>query len=158
LWSFHKGVFIIGVFGGAHMTREKLYDELYNQLAEEQKELNLCQWCKINGRMTCLRDKAHVQNGCCGGCKHFNNGCTVESLVCKMWMCKKIYEKNKGKEKFEKYLELLKEIEAKMRKHKMPLVFRGSKEETFSCVRNVVSKKNWYIDNITVNYNLGGYK
>lgn len=134
------------------MTREKLYDELYNQLVEEQKKLSLCQWCKINGKMTCLRDKTHVQNGCCGGCNHFSNGCKVKSLMCKMWMCKEIFAKNKGKKEFQKYLILLEDINKRIQDNEIPLVFRGSKRETFSnkkIKRVVVRKLWWYIDRVT---------
>jgi hypothetical protein len=137
------------------MTQENIYDILYNKLDRIQKKLNLCRFCEIEGVMTCLRDRrTDTQNGCCHACKHFRDGCRTNSLMCKMWMCRKIYNENKNKRSFQKYLLLLKKINKLIIRNNIPMCFRSNKEETFSGTgKKIVMKKRWYIDNVTLDPN-----
>jgi hypothetical protein len=68
------------------LTKKQLaivYDCLYEKADEIIKRYDPCRF--TDGR--CVGQNG----GCCGGCKHLsNNGCTIQCLACKTWLCNKI--------------------------------------------------------------------
>ena len=65
-------------------VRRKLYKVLCNEADELLKEYDPC---KIKDGI-CARGMS-----CCIGCKYLGDkGCTVSSLVCKLWLCDKVLQ------------------------------------------------------------------
>lgn len=63
------------------LTRERVYSSLYQQGGAFLKMYNPCQ---ITGK-ECTRGNV---DWCCSGCPDLGpNGCTVEALACKLWLC-----------------------------------------------------------------------
>lgn len=95
---------------------------LYDGLCEEAN-LILTRYnpCKIeNGR-------CFVGNPCCDGCEYLSRkkGCTVKSLVCRLFLC------NEARKKFPQCAAALDALE-KIAAEKNILGFRSSKEDIFS--------------------------
>lgn len=125
------------------LTPEEVYSKLWRIADHILRENNPCQIRKAkNGRVTCVRTRKNPKwdpDGklCCGGCKHLGpNGCTVESLGCKLGAC---YigdpcwpEGAPNKEVVEDSLRLLKAAAAQ---HGVNLYIRQSKEEHFARLR-----------------------
>ena len=84
----------------------RVHDNLYARADAIIKEYNPCGIAKRGKHTTCLRgDKSRYnallnygeernlawvadRSFCCGGCEHLSeNGCTVESIACKLWLC-----------------------------------------------------------------------
>lgn len=71
---------------------ERLHNFLYRR-ALKLKEHNYCQFKQENGKLTCASTRCHGRSDtspawCCQGCKHLSpNGCTVEALACRAWVC-----------------------------------------------------------------------
>ena len=71
-------------------AKSKLYDALYAEAGNLLRINNPCKW--KDGKCAGYKD------GCCGGCAHLGpNGCTVEALACKLWLCHLIRYKPENK-------------------------------------------------------------
>ena len=66
------------------MSKADIYSLAYQDGQAILDVLNPCDIKKVDGKLTCN----NVNGLCCGGCKHLSdNGCTTESLTCKLWFC-----------------------------------------------------------------------
>lgn len=66
------------------ITKSDLYDTLYAEGTRVLQKANPCNIRMEGGRMLCNGDL----ESCCHGCMHLGpNGCTVEALSCKFWLC-----------------------------------------------------------------------
>ena len=66
-----------------------LYDRIYNIADRLIKKHNPCGIQKgKNGFVRCLYSSCEVL--CCGGCIHWNHGCTVKALACKLYLCNSV--------------------------------------------------------------------
>ena len=101
------------------MEPELLYDDLYNQADKVLKEYNPC---KIDGNQ-CIRG----MNPCCQACPHLDEGCTVESLGCKLHLCRYSRESTNNE-----CLRKLLAIQREAVNNNIPLIGRASREEAFS--------------------------
>jgi hypothetical protein len=100
--------------------KKQLYSDLYQQGEEVLRRHNPCK--VTNGR--CLSG-----NFCCQGCKHLGlTGCKVESLMCKLWLCNAAQCTPDGRVAIQE-LRALNKIAYEER---IPMVFRGSKAESFA--------------------------
>ena|SRR3990167_3269596 len=66
------------------MDKPDLYSKFYRTAAAVLKSENPCNIQRdAAGTVTCRDGKP-----CCNGCKHLGpEGCTVEALGCKLWLC-----------------------------------------------------------------------
>jgi hypothetical protein len=72
-----------------------MYDKMYDKVSDILKELNPCEISKDS----CIKDIAW----CCNHCRYVTNiGCSVRSLVCRLWLCCKLRDTDKGKEFIER--------------------------------------------------------
>lgn len=72
--------------------RAEVYDKLYALAAKILDKSRACSTCPIGsctkflGRFT----ETYTKSWCCYGCPHLgDNGCTVQALGCKLWLCTK---------------------------------------------------------------------
>ena len=66
-------------------ARGQLYDILLALGQQALDYYNPCDW--RNGKCRRMRS-SQEDGGCCEGCEHLSqDGCTVESLACKLWLC-----------------------------------------------------------------------
>jgi hypothetical protein len=101
------------------MTKPQLYSELYKLGEEVLKNNNPC---KISN------GKCMAGDFCCQGCEHLGpQGCTVEALSCKLWLCSSAACTPDGARTMGQF-RIIKGIAAE---HGVPLYLRQSKEETF---------------------------
>ena len=109
------------------MKISTLYDDLYEEADFIIKRNNPCQ----------IKDgKCFAGQPCCTNCAHLkNNGCTVKSLACKLWLCYKLREhlKTKGKAHMVGMLDGIHAIAVKLDFN----VFRGTKNENLRCHKMV---------------------
>lgn len=100
-----------------------LYDSLYQQGTDAFAKYNPCNFHKDSeGKVRCSAGEP-----CCGGCKYLGpDGCTTNSLACKLWICYTL-----DKQQPQLVVEL-KELHRQVKEAKLPLVFRGSKEDSFN--------------------------
>lgn len=66
-------------------SREYVHDRLYELASKMLKRYNPCAECFATN---CYRQ--HATERCCEGCPYFKNGCTVEALYCKLWLCRSV--------------------------------------------------------------------
>ncbi len=68
-------------------AKRELYDVLIALGQLTLNQYNPCDW--INEKCRRMRSsKNDKDEGCCVECEHLGaNGCTVESLACKLWLC-----------------------------------------------------------------------
>ncbi len=67
-------------------AKEEVYDILFNIGKQIIDHYNPCQW--KNGKCGRMRSSETETEVCCKGCQHLGeNGCTVKSLACKLWLC-----------------------------------------------------------------------
>lgn len=74
-----------------------LHDRIYNEADKLIKEYNPCNIHKLsNGRLSCADNPDGYDRNmlCCSACNepgdgigHWDNGCTVECLACKLFLC-----------------------------------------------------------------------
>ena len=69
---------------------------------------------------------------CCGGCQYLKeDGCSVESLYCRLWICEPLEKANQHREAGQRVHTPLQrkliKLRAEGRKHSL-MVFRGDKE------------------------------
>jgi hypothetical protein len=101
------------------VNKQDLYSELYREGEQVLRDNNPC---KIQG------GKCMAGEFCCGGCKHLGpNGCTVEALACKLWLCYKATTTAEGARTIAQF----KVIKLIAVEHKVPTHLRASKEENF---------------------------
>jgi hypothetical protein len=66
-------------------AKGQLYEVLIAIGQQALDYYNPCDW--RNGKCRRMRS-SEDDEGCCGGCQHLGDeGCTVESLGCKLWLC-----------------------------------------------------------------------
>ena len=66
-------------------AKGQLYDVLIALGQQTLDNYNPCDW--RNGKCRRMRS-SEDDEGCCVGCQHLGDeGCTVESLGCKLWLC-----------------------------------------------------------------------
>lgn len=71
-------------------SKSDIYDALYNEADRLLKDANPCNIRIENNKKVCNGDLA----SCCFGCKHLGpDGCTVEALACKLWLCRDVRRK-----------------------------------------------------------------
>jgi hypothetical protein len=99
-----------------------LYSRFYQEGSRALKTHDPCKWS--NGQC------AAGTHGCCQGCKHLGpEGCTVEALACKLWLC---YEVSRRPENQAVVIELRTLRSAAAAAIGVPFLHvRASKEETF---------------------------
>lgn len=105
--------------------KKKKYLELWEMGKAVFDKLNPCKI--VNS--TCDNPNYGKDLGlCCGGCRHLGpQGCTVQSLGCKLWTCYHLQSNPNNKE-------LLKELavlRSEAYKHDIPMGVRASFEENF---------------------------
>jgi hypothetical protein len=126
------------------MTKEERYNDLYQKAENLMAIYNPCK--SLDGKCK-AGDHYYDDSFCCDNCKYSSKeGCSVESLFCKLWTCRKT--------------ELLQSREFKLEQHKLLneafyhklLIFRGSKEDVLSkdltmkeCIKNISKAENMNI-------------
>ncbi len=107
-----------------------MYDLLYKRAAQAMSLFNPC---RIRAGL-CLRG-----DFCCQECFHLGSqGCTVESLACKVWLCRKA-AKTRGNETCRKILETIGEIADQLKING----YRCSKEENLKSGEQIVVDAEW---------------
>ena len=116
---------------------ERRFDRLY---AQASQLLGKHKPCAIEGgscysmRTDPARHRRMRMDFCCGGCTHLGpQGCTVESLHCKLFICEpleKLHIKRKdGRRVFSPLVQALRRLTAEADKYALR-VFRGTREES----------------------------
>jgi hypothetical protein len=116
---------------------EKRFDRLY---AQADQALAQHQPCRIEGgscysmRTDPARHRRMKMAFCCGGCQHLGpQGCTVESLHCKLFICEpleKLHIRRKdGQRVYSPLAKALRRLIAQADKYAFR-VFRGTREES----------------------------
>ena len=106
--------------------RQAVYSELYDKANNLFKMHNPCQ-ISSDGK-SCAGSDSNLDGLCCVRCSYLGpNGCTVESLTCKLWTCRKLQNDPKLHD-FHYELQLIRD---KRREASIPSVIRGSKEDHF---------------------------
>ena len=79
-----------------------IYDRIYDIADRLFKKYNPCNICVENNKAKCINRRYRYNHLCCGyyddRCKYWENGCTVKSLSCKLFVCSEIlygYDKNR---------------------------------------------------------------
>ncbi len=105
-------------------TKGQLYDILLAMGQQTLDYYNPCDWRNGNcRRMRLSKD----DKGCCEGCEHLSpNGCTVQPLACKLWLCES--QRNIFRE-CEIELKVLRQVADYCG---IPYEMRRSKEENFT--------------------------
>lgn len=68
-------------------TQSTMYDTLFNEGVKQLRLRNPCNVRMEDGEMRCNGDL----KSCCFGCEHLTpNGCGVEALSCKLWLCDEV--------------------------------------------------------------------
>lgn len=107
-----------------------MYDLLYKRASLAMKILDPC---RIKAG-TCLRG-----DFCCRDCFHLGrNGCTVEALACKVWLCRKA-SRTPGNETCRRILQTLAEIAEDLKISG----YRYSKQENLFAAERVVVDAEW---------------
>lgn len=107
----------------------QIYDDLYNEAAVLLKEHSPCQITK-KGK-SCAGDCKTSKGLCCHGCKYLGpQGCTVQSLACKVWLCSSMSLKH------EELIKKLEDIWHRAIKAEIPMRFRGSKEDNLNYLKS----------------------
>jgi hypothetical protein len=97
----------------------EIYSKLYRQGNEALKQHDPCKWS--NGQC------AAGTHGCCQECKHLSpQGCTVEALWCKVWLCHAV----RANPVNARIVTTLDTIHNTARTLGVPLGIRASKEES----------------------------
>jgi hypothetical protein len=82
------------------MEREKHYEELYAKAHEVLQRIDPCEITIVDGKPTCTSTRASYAHGsqlCCTNCSHLAvDGCTIEALSCKLWLCMYVKTTTKG--------------------------------------------------------------
>lgn len=70
-----------------------LYDRIYDIADRLIKKYNPCNIHTKNGKTICNYKHNVTPKLCCSGCTVWNNGCTIKSLGCKLFLCQAITNK-----------------------------------------------------------------
>ncbi len=125
-------------FSGWRMAIEildlsSMYDLLYQRASEAMWRFNPC---RIRAGL-CLRG-----NFCCQECFHLNRqGCTVASLACRTWLCRKA-AKTRGNETCRQVLRIIGETAEELRING----YRCSKEENLRLGEQIIVDAEWMND------------
>ena len=135
------------------MTKYQKYEELCQRATDLFKKYNPCKPYFIDGKFYCARDTDDVRtNGCCTGCQYFENGCSVVSLACKMWICEEAFNQLSFQQQKE-WMKEMKEINRLRLEEGIRLYFRASEEDTF-LKRNLIAfddlSPDWFIGKIRI--------
>ncbi len=115
-------------------AKEELYDSLFNIGQQILDHFDPCDW--RNGECRRMRSSEPDTEACCKGCVHLGeNGCTVNSLACKLWLCAD--PSNQSKE----CLNELRILRMVADYSGIPYRDRKSKEEDFSNLRSIQNKE-----------------
>ena len=114
---------------------EKKFDQLYAAADEAMKREDPC---KVKAG-ACLSMREYPENHvnepfCCTGCKHLGpQGCTVQSLHCRVWVCAPIDHENisrkLGVRVLSPFFKELRRIKAEGQKYHF-MIWRGTREES----------------------------
>lgn len=131
----------------AGMSQPDLYSKLYRIAQSIIKAENPCQIRVEDGIVSCIDTRAyadkygkdaenkkalllHQQTLCCTGCADLGpEGCRVEALSCKVWIC---WELRKQRPDVDSALMA---VTGAARNAELPLLIRTSKEDTFRRLR-----------------------
>lgn len=109
------------------MNRSKMYDRLYAAADRVLKKHDPCAGCPVG--CTNGIPVMHTKLWCCSGCKYLGpDGCTVQALACKLWLCSKATRNNPRAKR------LLSRLQRLAGRYGF-LVFRGSKEDNLKPLR-----------------------
>ena len=90
-----------------------LYDRIYDIADRLFKKYNPCEICIKDNKTKCINKHYNCNHLCCqwwtDRCKHWDNGCTVKCLACKLFACYTI-EESKRQVNFIKTLYKLRRI------------------------------------------------
>lgn len=105
-------------------------DHIYLTLCRDAEVVlskhNACDIKTVDGKFTCREG-----HGCCGGCKHLGpEGCTTNSLTCKLWLC------HTAQREVPEALQELQAIRTVANDFDIPFVCRGSMEDHMRAVTN----------------------
>jgi hypothetical protein len=120
------------------LTRPQLeakFDALYAAADQAMKDHDPC--AVRGGQCYSMREFPQLHTRmpfCCGGCKHLGpQGCTVESLHCRLWVCGPIdweqKQRKAGKTAFSPLLRKLNKL-TRLADHYGFRIWRGTKEES----------------------------
>lgn len=108
------------------------YDELYQRGKAVLEKYNLCKIRReADGSVSCFSSRKgnHGPGLCCSGCRHLGDqGCTVESLACKLWLCYDLQQTRLGK----KVQQELDAIKLEGWKKNITFTIRASKQENLN--------------------------
>ncbi len=104
-----------------------IYDRIYDIADKLFKRYNPCGICHKDNKTECINKHYKYNYLCCRfwdtRCKHWENGCTIKCLPCKLFMCGIIlysYDKN-GKvtvnKKFESFIYKVKRLQKTVNKY-----------------------------------------
>lgn len=113
---------------GKNRTREYVHDRLYLLADKMLKRHNPCHKCIVHN---CFNE---TPQRCCEGCPHFNNGCTVQALYCKLWLCDRIRNR-KLRARLQSLYRIAKKYDL--------LVVRASREETLEFGEQLADDEWW---------------
>ena len=115
-------------------AKEELYDILLNIGQQILNHYDPCAW--RDGECRRMRSSEPDAEVCCKGCAHLaTNGCTVQSLACKLWLCGD--PSNQSKE----CMNELRIVRMVADFCGIPYKDRKSKEEDFSGLRSIQNKE-----------------
>jgi hypothetical protein len=88
-----------------------LYDRIYDIADRSFKKHNPCNVCTENSKTKCINNNSYIHNHLCcqyydDPCRHWQGGCTVKCLACKLFVCGAI-RANKKNNSFIKILNKL---------------------------------------------------
>jgi len=125
---------------------EKKFDRLYSQAMSLLKDHDPC--AVRGGACYSMRvaPERHTKMAfCCGGCPHLKeDGCSVESLYCRLWLCEPLEKANQHREQGQRVHTPLQRkliaLREEGRKYSL-MVFRGDKEASIQ--QALRSRKDW---------------
>lgn len=111
--------------------KSKLYDQLYDEASAILKKDNPCNM----GCNTCTNSQVNkgTEAFCCSGCKYLGaDGCTVNALSCRVWLC------FAARRKHPETAKALDAIGRKAWDAGIPSQYRGSKQDHLKDHHNLV--------------------
>jgi hypothetical protein len=113
----------------------KKYDELYNKADKLFKKYNPCKIqnrkCIVGKHCCCGNEYKTIEEG---RCKYLTeNGCSVKSLACKLWLCYNIFWKEDNK--ITELNNKLEKLRDKAIELKLAYFYRTSKEDVLNYLK-----------------------
>ena len=129
--------------------KEELYSHLCQRMDALIEKYNPCHFYFEDDHFMCARGQSSdKENGCCGDCEYFANGCTIECLACKMWICREAFDFFSSQEQRE-WLREVRQIDKIRLKNKLGAYARTSKEKQFGILGEADDTDNlgskWFI-------------